>query len=93
MTKPTSSEVLQLESPRPVQQTEKLVKTGIDDEMANMPSDGEPESTNNGSNHLSGIKLYLVAFSLSCGYFLILLNSTIVVTVPPLISGKLPSED
>ena len=32
-------------------------------------------------NHLNGLKLYLVFFGVSISYFLILLNSTVVVTV------------
>ena len=51
-----------------------------DEESANVVGKTAPESGRI-SSHLTGLKLYTVVFGLSVSYFLILLNSTVVVTV------------
>jgi hypothetical protein len=79
----------------PIQQ---LDMANADDGATKIPLDTESYNASKEAGYLTGGKLYVVLFAMSSSYFLILLNSTIVVTVsqpqtnhsPVNTDGKLP---
>lgn len=62
----------------PIQQPD---NAKADNGATTIPSDIESHDTSKDAGYLIGAKLYVVVFAMSSSYFLILLNSTIVVTV------------